>query len=205
MLGRKAMAKAMEFIDEYLANGRNGTRAYLKVYPNAKYDTARTLAPKIFANLRVSKYLEKREVELREKYQLTTDDVMRSLSQALHFDPANLYNEDGSFKSIQELDQDTRMALSGITVTEMAGGAKIGGDAGIEHVGIHTKKLKWLDKNAVREQVMKHLGLFSKDKDPPPPAANIIIDVSNMTPEQAYQRMLRGGKRRAASTPDRKG
>ncbi len=165
-LGKKAMAKAIEFVEEYLANGRNGTRAYLKVFTGiTNPDTAAVLATRLLKNAHVSAYLEQREQEIRAKYRLTTDHVIKSLSQALHFDPAKLYNEDGSLKKVTDLDEDTRMALAGLEVVEMAGAAKIGGEDGValSHVPMFTKKVKWLDKNTVREQAMKHLGMFEKD------------------------------------------
>lgn len=158
-LGKKAMAKAIEFVEEYLRNGRNGTRAYLKVYPQVTEDTARSKAAVLIAKDSVSAYLQKRDEELRAKYRLTTDDVIKSMSQALHFDPAKLYNEDGSLKKVTELDEDARMVLSSLEVAEIGSGDG----------AVVLKKLKWLDKNAVREQAIKHLGMYEADNRQKPP------------------------------------
>lgn len=177
-LGKKAMAKAIEFVEEYLRNGRNGTRAYLKIYPHVAEETARSQASVLIARHSVCAYLAQRDEELRAKYRLTTDDVIKSLSQALHFDPAKLYNEDGSLKKVTELDEDTRMALAGIEVVEMAGGAKISG-GGIEHVPMYTKKLKWLDKNTTREQALKHLGMYEADNRQKPPTVIVVSDTDS--------------------------
>lgn len=191
-LGRKAMAKAIEFVEEYLRNGRNGTRAYLKVYPGYKENTAATASWELLKKPEIVEYLAKRDEELRAKYRLTTDDVIRSLSQALHFDPAKLYNEDGSLKKVTELDEDTRMALASVEVVEMAGGMKIDGDGGIEHVPMFTKKVKWIEKNPARDQAMKHLGLYDADnvrklqltgKD----GKALTI---KLTPSEAYKRLM---------------
>lgn len=174
-LGKKALAKAIQCVEEYLRNGRNKTQAYLKVYRGRNPVSAATEACALFKKPQIDAYLTQREEELRAKYRLTTDDVIKSLSQALHFDPAKLYNEDGSLKKVTELDEDTRMALAAIEVVEMAGGAKIGGE-GAEHVPMYTKKLKWLDKNTTREQAMKHLGLFEKDNRQKPPSVIVVSD-----------------------------
>lgn len=155
-LGRKAMAKAIEFVEEYLANGRNGVRAYLKAYPHVKYDTALTEAARLLVKPCVAEYRDKREEEIRAKHRLTTDDVIKSLSQSLHFDPAKLYNEDGSLKKVTEMDEDTRMVLSSLEV------AQIGAD-GEGGAMVMTKKIKWLDKNTAREQALKHLGMYEKN------------------------------------------
>lgn len=201
-MGKKAKAKAIEFVEEYLKNGRNGTRAYMKVYPDiTNPETAKVAASRLLTNVHVSSYLEEREEEIRAKYRLTTDDVMRSLSQAMHFDPAKLYYQEGpnkgALKPVHELDEDTRMALAGLEVVEMAGGAKVGGAEGASHVPMFTKKVKWTEKNTAREQAMKHFGMFAKDKDPPaaPTPVNVTVKLS---PQEAYLRALNGpGKTKA--------
>ena len=191
-MGRKARAKAIEFVEEYLSNGRNKTQAYIKVYPSiTNRDSAHTLASRLFGKVEVSAYLQQREEEIRAKYRLTTDDVMRSLSQRLHFDPAKLYREDGSLKPVTELDEDARMALAGLEVVEMAGGAKIGGAEGVSHVPMFHKKLKWHDKNVTSDQVMKHLGMYAKDKDPVTPPAPVNVTVK-LSPQEAYTMALNG-------------
>jgi len=139
---------------------------------------------RLFANVSVSAYLEQREQKIREKYRLTTDDVIKSLSQALHFDPRKLYDENGRLKKITELDEDTIAALAGLEITEVIGGGENGKPA------ICTKKVKWLDKNTVREQAMKHLGMFAKDKDPIQPPQKLDVNVK-LSPSEAYLRMLR--------------
>jgi phage terminase small subunit len=189
-LGRKAMAKAIEFVEEYIANGRNGRQAYLKVYTSTTNEgTAAVEACKLLKNPNVSAYLEEREQELRAKYRLSTDDVIKNLSQSLYFDPRKLYKPDGSLKSITDLDEDTIVGLAAVEVVEMAGGLKIDTESGPQHVPMFTKKLKWHDKTAIREQAMKHLGLFSKDKDPAlPPTVNVSV---KLPPGEAYLRMLR--------------
>ena len=102
------------------------------------------------------------------KLELTTESVLKSLAQAVHFDPRRLYNADGSLKPIHELDEDTAMALSGFEVLEEFAGR---GDQR-EAIGV-TKKVKWLDKNAARDQAMKHLGLFEKDNSQANPLGDV--------------------------------
>lgn len=177
LLGKKATVKATEVVEEYLSNGRNRTRAYLKFYPGVTYESANTLSSRLFQRVEISAYIARREEELRAKYRLTTDDVIRSMSQSLHFDPAKLYNDDGSLKKVPELDEDTRMALAGIEVVEMAGGMKIGGGEAVEHVPMYTKKFKWLDKNTTREQALKHFGMYEADNKQKPPMLPPVLNI----------------------------
>ena len=94
------------------------------------------------------------------KLELTTESVLRSLAQAVHFDPRKLYDEHGNLKPITELDDDTAMALSGVEVME-----EFAGRGEKRELMGYTKKVKWLDKNAARDQAMKHLGMFREDNN----------------------------------------
>jgi len=106
------------------------------------------------------------------KLELTTESVLRSLAQAVHFDPRKLYDEHGNLKPITELDDDTAMALSGVEVMEEFAGR---GEKR-ELVG-YTKKVKWLDKNAARDQAMKHLGMFREDNNQRNPLSDLPRDM----------------------------
>lgn len=153
------------FVEAYITNGGNATQAALTAgfAPKSAYSQGHNLL-KHHETIRM---LEERRKNLAQKYELTTENVLKSLAQAVHFDPRRLYNADGSLKPVHELDEDTAMALSGFEVIEM--GARKDEDAPI---GV-TKKVKWLDKNAARDQAMKHLGLFEKDNS----QANHLGDV----------------------------
>lgn len=145
-----------KFVEAYIANGQNGRKAALAAgYSEGNADVQ---AWRMLKNAKVVQQIAMRQQSLARKYELTTDSVIRSLAQAVHFDPRKLYREDGSLKDVYELDDDTAMALSGVEVVEEKG---TGDDRG-KVVG-YTKKLKWLDKNAAREQAMKHLGLYLED------------------------------------------
>lgn len=121
---------------------------------------------------KVLQQIEERQQELASKYELTTESVIKSLSQAVHFDPRKLYRDDGTLKLVTELDDDTAAALSGFEVTEEKGS---GDDRG-KVVG-YTKKIKWLDKNTAREQAMKHLGLYMEDNRQKSPLEGVSRDV----------------------------
>jgi len=163
---KKTAAHDAAFVEHYLGSlPRNALQAYKKLHPNVSDNTAGVEGCKLLKKPNVAAVIEARIKELQAKYELTSDDVMRSLSQALHFDPRKLYKPDGSLKSITDLDDDTVMALGSVEVVEMEGGMKIGEGEGASHVPMFTKKVKWLDKNTVREQAMKHLGMFEKDRE----------------------------------------
>lgn len=153
----RAIDRAKAFVEAYMSNGNNATKAAVAAGLSPK--TAGSTGARMLKNVRVSTLLDQRRAELAQKYELTTDNVMRSMAQALHFDPRKLYNADGSLKSVLELDDDTAMCLQAIEVSEAAGGA-ITGDG--QMIPVSTKKIKWLDKNQARDQAAKVLGLFKE-------------------------------------------
>lgn len=154
----RAIDRAKAFVEAYMSNGNNAGKAALAAGLSPK--SASSAGARMLRSVRVSTLLNKRRAELAEKLELNTETVMRSLVQALHFDPRKLYNADGSLKAVLELDDDTAMCLQAVEVSEAAGGA-ITGDGQL--VPLQTKKIKWLDKNSARDQAARVLGMF-KDK-----------------------------------------
>lgn len=144
------------FIEAYLANGGNATNAAKAAGFSEK--TAHVQGCVLLKHPKVIHRLDERRKELSQKYALTTENVMKSLSQAIFFDPRNLYDQNGNLKAIADLDDDTAQALSGFEVTEERGDSE-----NRSLVTGYTKKVKWLDKNTAREQAMKHLGLYEQD------------------------------------------
>lgn len=161
-----ADSRRKAFIEAYLTNGGNASQAAVAAGFSEK--TAGAAGSRLLKHVEVSTQIQQRRAKLAEKYELTTESVIRSLAQAVHFDPRKMFREDGSLKPIHELDDDTAAALAGFEVTEEKGS---GDDRG-KVIG-YTKKVKWLDKNTAREQAMKHLGLYLEDNKQKSPLEGI--------------------------------
>lgn len=164
-----AAARRRLFVEAYIANSGNGTDAAITAGFSPK--TAAQQATRLLKDVNVQQALKGRQEKLAEKFELTTEAVLRNLAQAIYFDPRKLYREDGSLKDVPELDDDTAMALAGVEVTEEKGT----GDERGRVVG-YTKKLKWLDKNSAREQAMKHLGQYREDNTQRNPLSDVPRD-----------------------------
>ena len=154
------------FIEAYLTNGGNASQAAIA----AGYSphTAGVTGSRLLKHAEVLAQLQQRRLALLSKLELTTESVLKSLAQAVHFDPRKLYDASGELKPIHDLDEDTAMALSGFEVTEEKDRGQVVG---------FTKKVKWLDKNVAREQAMKHLGLYEQDNKQRNPLENLPRDV----------------------------
>lgn len=151
------------FIEAYIANGGNGTEAAIAAGFSKK--TAASQASRLLKDVKMQEEIADRAEKVAKKYELTTELVIRSLCQDLNFDPARLYNEDGTLKSITELDEDTRMSLTAAEFEQI----------GSQDAPSFVRKVKWANKKDAREQAMKHLGMFEKDNDQSKPNVTIVF------------------------------
>lgn len=156
------------FVEAYIQNGCNATDAAVKA--GFSPATAGQQGHRLLKNVQVASLIEQRRADLAKKNELTTESVLRSLRQALFFDPRKLFDAKGNLKAVQALDEDTALALTGFEVFEEFEGR--GKDR--HFIGV-TKKVKWLDKNAARDQANKILGNYEKDKPPPTPDPSAAI------------------------------
>lgn len=164
------------FAEAYIANGGNASEAAKSAGYSAK--TARQQGARLLSDVYIRSILDERQNALANKYELTAEAIIKSIAQELHFDPADIFNADGSVKSVVEMDKDTRMALVSIETIQM-------GDP--ESPAI-VRKIKWAGKDRAREQAMKHLGMFEKDNGQKTVVA-VKADVT-LSPADAYMRML---------------
>ena len=144
------------FVEALLSNGENVTEAALAAGFSPK--SAASQGSRLLKNVKTRQLIDSRRATLLEKARLTTEAVMENLAQALFFDPRKLLNEDGAPKALHELDADTAQALAGFEVTDDYSGT---GDK--RQITGRKVKIRWLDKNAAREQAAKMLGMFERD------------------------------------------
>jgi hypothetical protein len=146
-----AAARKHLFVEAYLANGGNATEAAKSAGYSPK--TAYQQGPRLLKDVQVATELRARAQGLAKKYELTTDMVVRSIVQELTFDPARLYGQDGQLLPVDKLDEDTRMALVSLEAEQH----------GSPEAPVYVRKVKWAQRQAAREQAMKHLGMFEAD------------------------------------------
>lgn len=79
------------------------------------------------------------------------DHVLSSIRNAASIDPANLYDESGELRHIQEMDEETRQSITEVSETINARSGDI------------TKKVKFTPRHQASEVLGRHLGMF-RDK-----------------------------------------
>jgi phage terminase small subunit len=145
------------FCDEYVIDF-NGTRAYKAAYPNCKKDeTAKAAASRLLTNVNVIQYIQEQKEELREKINITKEQVINQIARIAFGDIRKLYNENGGLKNIQDLDDDAAAIVAGIETTEEFDG--YGEDR--EQIG-YTKKVKIASKDKALDMLGKYFGIFTE-------------------------------------------
>jgi phage terminase small subunit len=161
--------KQRKFALEYLVD-LNGTQAAIRAGYSAK--AAECQASRLLRNVKVAALLAGRLQKAETKDWLKVEDLERELSRLVNFDPAQLIGADGKALPLQELDEDTRRALSGVDVEELFEGR------GEERkfVGL-LRKVRWHDKRAAIELAMKRRQLLVDRLDLGLPA-NVSVSIN---------------------------
>lgn len=156
------------FCDEYLID-LNATRAYKVAYSRCKKDeTASVNGSKLLRNTKVKEYIKERQEELQKETKVTQQKVINELAAIAFFNIKNIYNEDGSLKSIKDIDNETAKAIASVKTLQKAGSMKINinpngkdEEVPVEHIAEQTIEYKTNDKKGALELLGKHLGMFN--------------------------------------------
>lgn len=101
-------AKHKEFVLNYIAFSRNGTKAYSKTYPTAKFESCMVLASKLLRNVKVKAALEEYYNNLWESKEKEIGIVFDNLIKLASSDISNVIDyEDGVMKIKEFNDIDT--------------------------------------------------------------------------------------------------
>lgn len=146
-----------QFVDEYLAHGGagamgSGTDAYMATHPKCAKKTAQQKACEWLSKPIIRKYLEEAKLAQQERTQITADKILQELLLIARSDVSKAFNKDGSLKSIHDIPEDVRRAISGVETLETFIGSKGG--------KVRTSKVKFWDKVAALGLLGKNLRLF---------------------------------------------
>lgn len=111
-------------------------------------------ACKLHADPNISLRIRELQQEAYERNKITIDELIQSMAGMVRFDIAELYDENGSLKSIHSIPKEVRQMIAEYTADEIRIDSMVVG---------HTKKIKVIDKLAAIEKLMKHLGGYEKD------------------------------------------
>lgn len=141
------------FLKEYLKD-HNATQAAIRAGYSKK--SAKVTGHRLLTDANVRAEIEKANAAVNEKLDITVERVKLELARLAFYDPRKFFKDDGSIKSISELDDDSAMALAGLDVNELFEGRGEERDL----VG-YIKKVKLADKLHALEQLGRHLKMFT--------------------------------------------
>jgi len=142
-----------QFVAQYLID-LNATRAAQRAGYSPK--TAYSQGQRLLKNVEVQSAIQAAMDKRAEKLEITADRVLDEIAKLAFFDPRKFFEDDGSLKRIQDLDDDTAMSLARMEVIELFEGS---GEQ--KHAYGLMKKIKLADKLSALEKLGKHLKLFS--------------------------------------------
>lgn len=148
--GWKPTNRQRVFIETYLSNGFNGTKAAIIAGYSEK--TANEQASRLLANVNIKTILEKRIRELLSDTESMTIKWLKQVNNICEFDirkVADWEDDELVFKPSDEIDDDTALAISEISCV------RTGGKNPTSNM-----KIKALDKNRALEMKAKFLGII---------------------------------------------
>lgn len=109
---REALTAAQRaFLEIYIANGGNGTRAYLATHPNAQRNTAASNASRMLRNARIASELARRRAEVFAKHQLDADEALCLIAMVAAADLLDAYGDDGTLLPLHQWPENLRLAV----------------------------------------------------------------------------------------------
>ena len=139
---------AEEFVIDF-----NGKQAAIRAGYSKK--TAEQQASRLLSNVKVQNYISILKKEIEERSKMKVDECIQRLTSMARFDIADFYDETGALKSIHDIPEETRQAITELSVFEEFAGK--GEDRTL--IGF-TKKVKLSDRRANLVELMKYLGAY---------------------------------------------
>lgn len=146
--------KQIQFCREYIID-LNATQAYIRA--GYSEEGANTNASRLISNDRIQALIARFARDRSTRMQISADQVLSQLSRLAHSDIRRIHDENGNLKRIEDLDDDTAMAIQSVKVTtQKIPGSGRGEDAEYENV----IEYKMADKRGAADLLGKHLRLW---------------------------------------------
>lgn len=144
-------AKQKRFSEEYVVDS-NATQAAIRAGYSKK--TAKEQGSRLLTKVHVKDYISKLQEQILERSKMNIDECVQRLTAMARYDILDLYDENGAFKDIKDIPDETRMAIESIDSDDI----KIEGMV----IGT-TKKIKLSSRRENIKELLKYLGGYEKD------------------------------------------
>lgn len=154
-------AKYREFADLYRGGPEelrsNAKACYKHLHPGASPKVCEAQGARILSHPYTQAYLQEKTDAVAESADITQERVLKEVARIGLFDPRKLFTNSGHPIPIQDLDDDTAAAISGLKVRQIP----FGEDGELATI----TEYKITDKNSALEKLMKYLGAYEKDNE----------------------------------------
>lgn len=142
------------FVAEYLKNGMNATNAAVSAGYSEK--TARSQGSRLLTLVDIQAAIGAKAEAVLTKLDYGVERTLNEVARIAFFDPAKVFETDGSVKRIQDMDEDSRAAIAGMEVSDIW---DAGDDEQRSIIG-NLKKIKIADKGAALDKLMRYHALY---------------------------------------------
>ncbi len=107
------------FINEYLTNGLNGTKAYQKAYPKASSETARANASKLLTSTNISEEIKKQTKETLDNNKISLEyEVIRQYIVIATTNTSLIIPKINKMEDIDKLSDDEKICIKSVKTTK---------------------------------------------------------------------------------------
>jgi phage terminase small subunit len=143
--------KQVRFAEEYIID-YNGSQAAIRT--GYSKNSAKEQASFLLTKPNIQRYIADLQEEVRQRNNITVDELVGMMSKMMRLDLADLYHEDGTLKNIHEMSQETRMCIQSIDMVN---------NSGEKDPAKRFARVKLVDRMQVSEKLMRHLGGYEAD------------------------------------------
>lgn len=143
--------KQEAFCREYLIDF-NATQAAIRAGYAKK--SARQTASENLSKPDIQNRISKLAKTVVHRHEVTIERLVQEYACCAFLDPIELFNDDGTMKSLNEMSEAARRSLAGIEITEKNAGTRT------DPFMVDVTKVKIIDKRAALSDLGKYLGMF---------------------------------------------
>ena len=102
------------FVEAYVANGGNGTRAYKESHPAASLKTAAQEAWRLLRDPKIRPLIEERRAERFARLKMQGDEALALLAMRARADIADAFDDDGKMLPVEQWPESLRLCVKDV-------------------------------------------------------------------------------------------
>ena len=142
------------FVAEYLANGFNATKAAISAGYSER--SASSIGEENLRKPEIASAIAKKTQKAIAKVDFSVERTLEFVARMAFFDPADLFEADGSMKRLRDIPPETRSVIAGLEVSDIWDS----GEGEEKSIIGNLKKIKLSDRKAALDMLMRYHTLY---------------------------------------------